>query len=778
MATLTPGTVLGQIDEKVTWPRDPNELPLATWDTGVFINELAKLEILPDKLGDFTEHDRQSLQQNPEKLLGKAQDQAPPPIVEGTYRGTQLALTKIYELIEKRYTSYMDTVNFEPVVPSPLTMEQKRKFFAFTDGSDHYPPHLNLAGNLPAAEAEKSKVQKADLKPADIFDKMRLAQLSSLLPTLIPKDFISRGVVAAGRGLATLQFGSMGTPDAGDKLEDVEKYNRDMRGRYGLLKRNDIFDLPNVGDLQDWYSDARFAQQHFTGTNPTTIELASERWITHFVQGSKDPADKKAQETIMALGYGFKESLYVQDYSYFRKAAGMDESAIIQCEFDEPYRENNQAKTRKSHRYGCASVCLFYLTDAGKLLPLAIVVDWRGSAEKSVTIYNRELFKREARNLPTFDPASAKGDLKPSFDEAHDWAWRYAKTCVQCSDWVRHEISIHLTNTHLIEESVIVSANRQLPPNHLVFRLLYPHWQKTLSLNAAARDTLVPNVIVKLIGFTDQQAFKIVQHAYESFDFQGQYVPRDLQRRGFPTAKSGDVKFHNYAYARCIHSMWQKIRSYVAEMLSQKYNGPNADAQVKGDADLQNWSAEMRKPPAAENGGANIKSFPTLHTLDALIDCVTMCIHIASPQHTAVNYLQNYYQAFVVNKPPCLYRPPPTSLDQLLGYTEADLVKALPMNHSQEWLLSSHIPYLLSFKPGDKESLIMYAASKYHVYKFKPDSKDSPNNQATADAAARFYADLAGSEHEFKRYAIATDDSETVMYDVLSPAWNAVSILI
>lgn len=155
----------------------------------------------------------------------------------------------------------------------------------------------------------------------------------------------------------------------------------------------------------------------------------------------------------------------------------------------------------------------------------------------------------------------------------------------KCSDWLRHEVTVHLTNTHLVEESVIVAANRQLPPDHLVFRLLYPHWQKTLSLNAAARDTLVPHVIAKLIGFEDKQAFKFIQYADENFDFKAQYVPTELRRRGFPPEHLNDRKFHNYAYTRCIHS---KIRNYVAEVLSIRYKGPHADMQVKEDKALQN----------------------------------------------------------------------------------------------------------------------------------------------------------------------------------------------
>lgn len=100
--TLTPGAVLGQIDEKTIWPADPEDLHIPVFDTGVFINELAKLEILPAKLLNVTDDEKLESKQNPEHLLVKAQEQAPGPLKEGTYRGTQLALTKVYELIEKR----------------------------------------------------------------------------------------------------------------------------------------------------------------------------------------------------------------------------------------------------------------------------------------------------------------------------------------------------------------------------------------------------------------------------------------------------------------------------------------------------------------------------------------------------------------------------------------------------------------------------------------------------------------------------------------------------
>lgn len=78
---------------------------------------------------------------------------------------------------------------------------------------------------------------------------------------------------------------------------------------------------------------------------------------------------------------------------------------------------------------------------------------------------------------------------------------------------------MHLVNTHLVEEAVIVASHRQLDPDHPVMRLLFPHWQKTLALNAAARTTLVPEVIVKLIGIPRENALAFIRHEYKNFDF-------------------------------------------------------------------------------------------------------------------------------------------------------------------------------------------------------------------------------------------------------------------
>lgn len=110
----------------------------------------------------------------------------------------------------------------------------------------------------------------------------------------------------------------------------------------------------------------------------------------------------------------------MQDYSYFRKAAGKGPTDDIAIKWE----DGVLAWKRSGYRYNCASVCLYYLNEKGDLYPLAIVTDWRGSARDSVTIFNRTLFK--SRNLRTgHDRRDAKQQLK---EEAEDWAWRYGQS--------------------------------------------------------------------------------------------------------------------------------------------------------------------------------------------------------------------------------------------------------------------------------------------------------------------------------------------------------------
>jgi len=130
------------------------------------------------------------------------------------------------------------------------------------------------------------------------------------------------------------------------------------------------------------------------------------------------------------------------------------------------------------------------------------------------------------------------------------------------------------------------------------------------------------------------------------------------------------------------------------------------NSYVERDQDLPNFRNEMRNPL----GGA-VGKFTDLNTVEEVIDMVVMCIHIACPQNTAANYLQDYYQAFVPNKPSCLCTPLPQTIERLNTFTEEDLVQAFPVKHPRVWLMASHLPYLLGYQVDQKQTLLNYAVS-------------------------------------------------------------------
>lgn len=517
-----------------------------------------------------------------------------------------------------------------------------------------------------------------------------------------------------------------------DSIAGIEERNRTLRA-----DGTDIFADPNIGDREDWYTDKVFAQQQFTGPNPTTIQRAPEEWIRLF---SRAAEVQRNGGVLQILTQGLSDqSLYIQDCSYFRKAWGAPPTASM--------------KSDDGERFACASVTLFRLQNDGKLHPLSIIIDYKGSLDNSVVIFNKRLSPNDS-----------------TLGEANDWPWRYAKTCAQVSDWMRHELTVHLVNTHFVEEVVIVAAHRSFETDHVVFRLLEPHWLKTLSLNAVARSTLVPSVISKIIGVTEDQMYAYTRYEYANFNWEQQYVPNDLEARGFPLEEllTGGEKYHNYTYGRNMIIMWRVLRTFVSSVIATAYT---SDDQVAQDQAITAWCNEMRSPSGGQMG-----TFPMIKTIDSLVDAITMCIHIASPQHTAVNYLQDYYQAFVINKPPALFSPPPTNLPALNAYKERDLLAALPLKNPQEWLLSSHLPHLLSYHVPADQNLVNYAISIAQLAAQKGAEGDEKEAKI-ATAAGRLFEQLVELIEVFRKNSEDMDD-QTVPYDVMNPEATAVSILI
>ncbi|KAK2466546.1 hypothetical protein APHAL10511_001408 [Amanita phalloides] len=575
--------------------------------------------------------------------------------------------------------------------------DAKNKFqFAYTE---RYPPYME---NIP---------QKYKKGIFDIFN------FTSLLETTVML-FTRPELFAKLRYLAP-------DPSKIRKMQDLVDRNRQlhMKSRQDNQRSRDMYFSKNIGLRDDWYTDVAFGQQQFTGVNSTTITLAPRRWIDEF----KTVSQAQRRIDVTKLLTDDPTSIFIQDYSDFRSAMSVSANSEFTLE----------------GRYGCSSVVLFHLEPEGRLHPIAITIDYKGSMENSVTIFNRRI------------TSATPGD------EYEDWPWRYAKMCAQVSDWLRHEVAIHLVNTHLVEEVIIVSAHRIFEPFHIIFKLLEPHWTTTLPLNKSARETLVPKIIIPMTGFTATQTYAFLMKSYDKFDWTNLYIPNDLRRRGFPMEDLDKVKYHNYAYARDIARMWLIIRKFVRTVLSDAY--PGGDEQVANDQFIATFCDDVR----SQRGG-RFTSFPDINTLDELIDFITMCIHIASPQHTAVNYLQQYYQTFVPNKPSALFTRLPQTLEQLQSLREDDILLALPVRKSRDWLIMAQVPYLLSFEVPDEGTILHYATTT-------ADSPSAP--EVIRNAAKSLRDDLNGFINTVAQHSKELDDQSTP-YLVMDPSKTAISILI
>ncbi|CAM0137308.1 unnamed protein product [Umbelopsis sp. WA50703] len=702
---------------------------LNQWNVGLFSQEFRQKKLYPSALDDPS-HDV--------------------PLTEGTFHGTQLAAMEMFTRIENRFRSYFDVANFESIVPKDNDLAQQQQLFTFQtqgSGNNQLPPHLNM---IPAED------RVSILK---IFNVGRLATVGSLLGNVIPQNILN------------FVFGEPG----GDTINQIEIRDRARRGQ-----RCGVYAEPNVGDRDDWYSDAMFAQQQLTGGNPTTIAVASDTWIDGFAE------EAVRQENITMADF-IKEKktskrLYIQDNGFFREAIGQPLDATLSCS------DSNGQKL-----FGCAAVSLFHLHDDGNLHPLAIIIDFKKSIDNSVVIFNNRLSAEAATNWPW---RYAKLCTKVIFSngltpEATDWPWRYAKMCAQVSDWTRHELAIHLVNAHFVEEVVIVAVQRTIPNDHIVYRLLEPHWSKTLSLNAAARSALVPEVIAKIVGYSESQVYAYINDAYyKRFHWQNLYVPNDLKARGFPIGELDQPRFRNYAYGKNVSLMWDAIRTFVSSVIEIHYTDDKAVAEDKY---IQDWSKEMHN-----KDGGNMPSFPNIQHREELIDAIVMCIHIAAPQHTAVNYLQQYYQSFVINKPPCLCAPLPTTIEALKAYQEADLIRALPVNQPRVWLLSEYLPYLLNSRVAEDQNLINYATSLAILSQQTADAaqqrrdaaqqrgdatqqtaeEDQRRNEAAiAKAATTFLNELRRLDTVFKQNSDALGPIQ-IPYLVMNPSNTANSIII
>ncbi|CAL9149066.1 linoleate 9S-lipoxygenase A [Musa acuminata AAA Group] len=228
--------------------------------------------------------------------------------------------------------------------------------------------------------------------------------------------------------------------------------------------------------------------------------------------------------------------------------------------------------------------------------------------------------------------------------------WQLAKAYAAVTDSGYHGLISHWLNTHAVMEPFVIATHRHLSVIHPIHKLLSPHYRDTMTINALARQTLIPaGGIFELTVFPGRYALELSSAVYKSWNFREQALPADLIKRGVAVKDRDDrlcLLIEDYPYAVDGLQIWHAIETWVGEYCAIYY--PTNDV-VKADAELQAWWKEVR-----EVGHGDKKDepwWPAMLTTSELIEACTTIIWIGSALHAAINFGQYPYAGYLPNRP-------------------------------------------------------------------------------------------------------------------------------
>ncbi len=250
--------------------------------------------------------------------------------------------------------------------------------------------------------------------------------------------------------------------------------------------------------------------------------------------------------------------------------------------------------------------------------------------------------------------------------------WQIAKLIAQLGDYYVNQLYRHLGQTHLVMEPIALATVRQLAARHPVNVLLKPHFEFTMAINSFADEILINpggGVEVGLAG-TLESSLELTNRGISDYfkNFSDFALPTYLRKRGVDNRST----LRDFPYRDDGLLVWNTLEDYVNRYIGIYYK---SDQDVRQDFELQNWFKTLRKP--VNEGGLGIVSLPeNLTNRDQLIDILKIIIFTASPQHSAIAWIQYQYMAFYPNMPGALFQPVPTTKGKFAN--ENSLTSFLP----------------------------------------------------------------------------------------------------
>ncbi len=377
--------------------------------------------------------------------------------------------------------------------------------------------------------------------------------------------------------------------------------------------------LPKPDVIKNYKTDSCFAEQRLSGANPLAIQkidvLPDNFTVT-------DAHFQKVAGTEFTLEKALKEGkLYFLDYPLLSDIKGGVYENV------KKYLPKPQA--------------LFYWQsndspNGGSLVPVAIQIN-HDSGAKSV-IYTPD---------------------DPHLD------WFLAKTCVQIADGNHQELGSHFAYTHAVMAPFAIVTARQLAENHPIALLLKPHFRFMLFDNDLGRTQFLQpgGPVDEFMAGSLAESLGFVAKVYEEWSVEKFTFPRLIKSR-----RTDDPEIlPHFPFRDDGILIWNAVEKFVAEYLQLYYK---TSQDIIDDYELQNWAREL----VAQDGG-RVKGMPAkIETLAQLIEIISVVVFTCAPLHSALNFSQYEYMAFVPNMPYAAYHPIP----ETKGVDLETIMKILP----------------------------------------------------------------------------------------------------
>ena len=220
-------------------------------------------------------------------------------------------------------------------------------------------------------------------------------------------------------------------------------------------------------------------------------------------------------------------------------------------------------------------------------------------------------------------------------------------------------------------EAYGVATMRNLPDAHPVYKLLQRHFRYTMSINSAARVTLInrDGIIAQNFSIGNDGMEELMKRSATAYRVQWTNIKKNLKERGVDNSK----ELPGYYYRDDGVRIWDAIEEYVKDVIDIFYKN-NED--VQDDTELAKWAQEIHELAfPGLNGAPEGHGFPDkIQTKEELVEYCTTIIFTGSAQHAAVNFGQFDIYGYTPNAPIGMRKEPPKKKQILYR----DLMEYLP----------------------------------------------------------------------------------------------------